>query len=85
MTKRAFGAVAALCLLAGCVTTTPDTSTVTTWRGWNVAGMLPPLELVAVANRLQRKAASSSIFDHRPSPQLPGAASDAGLHRRARP
>ncbi len=53
MNKRAFGAVAALCLLAGCVTTTSDTSTVTTWRGWNVAGMLPPLELVAVANRLQ--------------------------------
>lgn len=47
-----FALIAAL-LLAGCVTTGDPTTTVTTWQGWNVAGMLPPLELAAASNRAQ--------------------------------
>lgn len=53
MPRAAFVALAALCLLAGCVTLNP-TGTVTTWRGLYVEGMIPPLDLVAAANRADR-------------------------------
>jgi len=52
MIRRIAAALALQCL-AACTTIPSGTRTVTTWQGWDVAGMLPPLELVAVANRLQ--------------------------------
>lgn len=43
---------AALCLLAGCVTTgsATDPTPVDTWQGIDVRGTMPPLEFVAAAN-----------------------------------
>ncbi len=53
MFHRALGAIAALCL-AGCVTAGPsDPTKVATWDGINVSGTIPPVELVAAANRVQ--------------------------------
>lgn len=48
--KKFFGALA-LVLLTGCVTIPSGTSTVDEWGGLYVNEMIPPLELVAVANR----------------------------------
>ena len=51
MTKRPlFAAVGLACLLAGC-TTTASTGGVDEWRGLYVNEMIPPLDLVAAANR----------------------------------
>lgn len=41
--------------LSACVTTTDTAAPVTTWQGWNVAGMIPPLTTAAASNRAQRE------------------------------
>lgn len=51
-------AIAALCLLAGCVTTTggvTDAVPVDNWAGLDVRAMVPPLNLVDAANRAQSR------------------------------
>jgi len=51
---RRLTAAAALLCLAACTTIPSGTGTVTTWQGWNVAGTIPALDLVAAANAAQR-------------------------------
>lgn len=54
--KRIIVAIAALLIMAGCATTSgPNTGTVTTWQGWNVAGTIPALDLAATSNAAQRE------------------------------
>ncbi len=54
---RAALAILAAIALSACVTMPPqpETDTVTTWRGWNVAGTIPALELAAASNTAQRE------------------------------
>lgn len=54
MFRRIAAAVALLCV-AACTTIPAPSSTVTSWQGWNVAGMIPPLDLVAASNAAQRE------------------------------
>ena len=54
MFYRALGAIALLCLLAGCVTSgSGDTTRVSVWKGIDVTETVPPLEIVAASNRAQ--------------------------------
>lgn len=48
-------AAGALMCLAACTTIPAPTGTVDYWNGWNVAGTIPPLELVAASNTAQRE------------------------------
>ncbi|MGV8841332.1 MAG: hypothetical protein ACWA6X_13655 [Bauldia sp.] len=54
MSVKIVAPIAALCLLAGCTTTTSDPwsdgARVDTWEGLDVREMVPPLELAAIAN-----------------------------------
>lgn len=54
MAFKVLAPIAAACMLAGCVTTGVSPSVpVDTWEGLDVRAMIPPLELVAVANNVR--------------------------------
>lgn len=53
--KRILAAIAVVLCLTACTTVPAPTATVATWQGWNVAGTIPALDLVAAANAAQRE------------------------------
>jgi len=54
MYRRVTAAAALLCL-AACTTIPSGPAAVADWQGWNVSGMIPPLELPAASNAAQRE------------------------------